>query len=59
MLFICTRWSAKRLASEQDLGDVSPDNVVEKMLRGQKEWNKLTWYVWAILSNKEKEMNGT
>ncbi|XP_046831395.1 uncharacterized protein LOC124429779 [Vespa crabro] len=35
--FICTRWSAERLTLEQDVGDISLNNVVEKMLRCLKD----------------------
>ncbi|XP_046829262.1 uncharacterized protein LOC124428802 [Vespa crabro] len=56
--FICARWSVERFALEQELGDISPENIVEKMLRGQKEWNKVACYVRAILRKKKKEMGG-
>ncbi|XP_035742785.1 uncharacterized protein LOC118450903 [Vespa mandarinia] len=39
--FKCARWSVERLALEKDFGKYSPNNVVEKMLRGQEEWNKV------------------
>ncbi|XP_035742248.1 uncharacterized protein LOC118450545 [Vespa mandarinia] len=57
------RKSAERLALEQDLGDLSPDNVVEKMLRGQKEWNKVAWMDMSLVrsaySNGETDTSGT
>ncbi|GHJ61410.1 hypothetical protein NOK12_39280 [Nocardioides sp. OK12] len=43
---------------EQVLGKISPDNVVEKMLRGQEEWNKVAWYVRVIFRRIMKEMGG-
>ncbi|XP_047365369.1 uncharacterized protein LOC124955249 [Vespa velutina] len=39
--FRSSRYSIERQALEQDLGDISPDNVVEKMLRVQEEWKKV------------------
>ncbi|XP_046817494.1 uncharacterized protein LOC124423613 [Vespa crabro] len=56
--FICARWTAERFSLEQELGDISPEDIVEKVLRGQKEWNKVACYVRAILRKKKKEMGG-
>ncbi|XP_035737494.1 uncharacterized protein LOC118448396 [Vespa mandarinia] len=57
--FKCVRWSVERLALEQDLGKISPDNIVEKMLQSQEEWNKLARYIRTTLRRKKMEMGGT
>lgn len=56
-IFECDRWRDERLALEQNLGDISPDNIVEKKLRGQEEWTKVASYARAILHKKKKEID--
>lgn len=53
--FSCSRWHQKKNALETEVGSLTPDNVVEVMLRNEENWDAVSGYVEAILRQKKAE----
>ena len=47
--FDCDRWTIKKMALEAEIGEITPDNIVEKMLPNEESWIK---YVEDLLRTK-------
>lgn len=54
--FNCKHWAKRKRDLETRIGQVTPDNVVEKMLRRKERWDQITTWVHDILRTKELEL---
>ena len=55
--FSCGRWDGVRQQLYLNTGDLSPDNIVEEMLRTADRWNRVAHYVRALLVAKKIELD--
>ena len=51
--FDCDRWMAKKIALEAEVGNITPDNVVERMLQNEERWSAVARFVEDILRAKK------
>ena len=42
---------AKKIAIEAEIGEITPDIIVEKMLQNEESWSAVAKYVEEILQN--------
>lgn len=54
-LFVCDRWAERRSAVEGELGELTPENVVNHMMEGERQWNLVAAYVEDILRIKNQD----
>ncbi|XP_046145762.1 uncharacterized protein LOC123989125 [Osmia bicornis bicornis] len=54
-LFRCGRWAAERNALQQEVGPITPDNIVGVMLQTLQTWSAVANYVRRLLQRKKKE----
>ena len=52
--FVCEVWSDERRALQEDLGEITPDNIIRLMLEGEETWAKVCAYIETILRKKKK-----
>ena len=55
--FHCKRWCVERGALQSDLAVITPENSIRLMLRGKKEWAKVTGFIEDALCQKKQEMD--
>lgn len=56
--FACDRWEQCRKSLQEDIGQlISPDNIVEAMLRGEDTWNRVTRFAEEILRTKKIDLD--
>lgn len=53
--FHCRRWNEQRRVLEEELGEITPENVIELMLRSEGNWTQMTTYIELILREKKRE----
>lgn len=53
-VFECPQWAEKRQELCTDLGEISASNVIDKMLKCENGWNKVTDFITYVISAKEK-----
>ncbi|XP_033212109.1 uncharacterized protein LOC117169713 [Belonocnema kinseyi] len=53
--FTCDRWVEERTILETDIGSISPDNIIHKMLSSQENWQKVAVYVETVSREKKRE----
>ena len=51
--FDCGRWMTKKIALEAEIGEITADNVVEKMLHNEESWSAVAKYVEEVLRTKK------
>ena len=51
----CDRWAEERARIEAEMGDITPENVIDIMLRSEELWDRLAKYVDAILRQKKRD----
>ena len=51
--FDCDRWTTKKMALEAEIGEITPDNIVEKMLQSEETWSAVKRYVEDFLRTKK------
>ena len=51
--FDCDRWMTKKIALETEIGGITPDNIVERMLQNEKRWSAVARFVEDILRAKK------
>ena len=51
--FDCDRWTTKKMALEAEIGKITPDNIVEKILQSEEIWSVVTRYVEDVLRTKK------
>ena len=51
--FDCDRWAIKKMVLEAEIGEITPDNIVEKMLQNEESWSAVAKYVEEILLTKK------
>lgn len=55
--FECTRWLARRRRLEMEIGDISPDNILNLMLTRKEQWERVCSYIEEVLKTKKMEQN--
>lgn len=53
--FVSNRWAELRMTVENDVGKISPENLVGKMLTNEKSWKSIAEYTEAVLRQKKLE----
>lgn len=54
-LFECEMWHEKRRELETEIGEITPDNMVNRMLTSREMWRAVENYITWILKRKEDE----
>uniref|UniRef100_T1HPR0 Reverse transcriptase zinc-binding domain-containing protein n=1 Tax=Rhodnius prolixus TaxID=13249 RepID=T1HPR0_RHOPR len=55
--FECKRWDQERMELELEIGSITPENIVGKMLAERSNWTKVDKTVCDILKKKKAEEN--
>ena len=45
--------SQEKMAQEMDLGEFTPESVVEIMLHGKEEWDRISVFIEWVLQGKK------
>ena len=53
--FICGRWDDYRTKLEANVGRITPENIIAKMLRNEDTWDKVAGYVETVSRQKKTE----
>lgn len=53
--FLCQKWKTERERLEEEVGKIEPDNIISKMLRNRKDWEKIEKYIKLIMREKYKD----
>ncbi|KAJ3616537.1 hypothetical protein MTP99_018911 [Tenebrio molitor] len=55
-LFVCPRWHDERRTVMTDIQEeLDPDNLVEIMLNGERNWKRIQKYIKDVMKRKEKD----
>ena len=49
------RWEVKRNALKNDIGRITPENIIAKILEKEENWRAVTNYAKFIIDRKEKD----
>lgn len=55
--FECVRWVNNRQELEMSIGHITKDNLVEKMVQSQSQWNAVAKYCERILRTKKADLD--
>lgn len=55
--FVCDRWARRRRDLEDEIGQVTPDNIVGAMLREEKVWIRISHWAQGILRTKKGDLD--
>lgn len=55
--FKCEHWAQHRRELEAETGKVTPDNIMELMLRGEEKWNLIAHWMLSILRMKKADLD--
>lgn len=58
-VFECERWRSSRRETEAAVGEeLTPDNIIGKMLHSEENWSTIHQFVRTTLAKKESDDNG-
>ena len=53
-IFVCTAWDTQRSRLSDDLGvNISPSNIIQIMLRSEKDWSHVQEFLTYVMKQKE------
>lgn len=55
--FLCRKWAERRRELEMEIGEFSPDTIIEKATDNDDHWNSLTRYVHYVLRTKKEDLD--
>lgn len=53
--FQCTNRKEKLYKLEETTGSLTPENIVDRMLRNEKSWNAISHFIESVLRAKKEE----
>lgn len=56
-LFECERWSQERNAVQHNVGEITPDNIVEIMMQRESNWKHVALYIEKVLRKKKRDLD--
>ncbi|GBP10695.1 hypothetical protein EVAR_73993_1, partial [Eumeta japonica] len=55
--FGCCHWADERMRIESTMGEITPENIVGKMMSTEESWNMIAGFAECILRKKKRDLN--